>query len=321
MMARLTDPAVILLLVFAAAMVSLALSWRADRRKSTRRLETVLKASRAARARSGARPADGPAQALRATWRPRSAFAKGFGDFLVAAGYRGSVTGYLRTRAILAIALGYGLSLLNPLGWVAYAASALLVAGASYLVAVRAIRKRTTIMEAEFPAAIDIMVRGIRTGMPLIESMRVVASEAHPVVAREFRTLIDELALGIRFSDAMQRMVPRMPIADIQFFAVVLGLQAESGGAVADTLQSAAETMRSRRELREKVSIMSREARSSAAIIGSLPVIVSAVMAFTSPEYIGLLLTTPLGNLVALGALTWALVGILVMRAMINFEI
>jgi len=165
------------------------------------------------------------------------------------------------------------------------------------------------------------MVRGIRTGMPLIESMRVVAAEGHPIIAKEFQKLIDELALGVAFGDAVQRMVPRIPISDIEFFAVVLGLQAESGGSVADTLQSAAETMRNRRELRNKVSIMSREARSSAAIIGSLPIIVSAVMAFTSPDYIGLLLTTSMGNIVALAALIWAGAGILVMRAMINFEI
>jgi tight adherence protein B len=176
-------------------------------------------------------------------------------------------------------------------------------------------------MDDEFPGAIDIMVRGIRTGMPLIESMRVVASEGHPIIAKEFQKLIDELALGVPFTVGVQRMAPRIPIADMQFFAVVLGLQAEAGGAVADTLQSAAETMRNRRELRNKVSIMSREARSSAAIIGSLPIIVSAVMAFTSPDYIGLLLTTSMGNIVAVGALLWAGAGILVMRAMINFEI
>lgn len=320
-MSRLTDPAAILLVLFAVATISLALAWRAERRKARRRLDAVIEAARMSRAGPVAGDGDDPAQVLRGRRRPRSTMAKSLGDFLAAGGYRGSVAQYLRNRLLLALGLGALLWLLGPLGWLSFALAALPVLGASYLLGAQAIRKRTGIMEAEFPGAIDIIVRGIRTGLPLIESMRVVATEGHPVIAREFQTLTDELALGVPFSDGVQRMVPRMPIPDIRFFSVVLGLQAESGGAVADTLQSAAETMRSRRELREKVSIMSREARSSAAIIGSLPIIVSAVMAFTSPDYIGLLLTTPLGNIVAMGALTWAFIGILVMRAMINFEI
>jgi tight adherence protein B len=321
MTSRFADPALILVLVFIVATVSLLLLWRAERQKLARRMDTLVKASRASRTLPETDKKVDPAQAMRGTRRPRSALVKELYNFLVAAGYRGTLTQYLQNRAILAVALGVGLWLANPLGWLNFAISLLLVMAGSYLAGARAIRKRTRIMEAEFPGAIDIMVRGILTGMPLIESMRVVATEAHPVLAREFQTLIDELALGIRFADAMHRMVPRVPIADIEFFAVVMGLQAESGSAVAETLESAAETMRSRRELRNKISVMSSEARSSAAIIGSLPILVSAVMAFTSPEYIGLLVTTPMGNIVALCAVIWASFGILVMRNMINFEI
>lgn len=317
-MSRFVDPAALLLVVFVAALAALAVTWRTERQKATRRLDAIVEA---ARARTESPVADAPARILRAELRPRSALARRLGDFLIASGYRGTPGQFLRNRGLLAIAAGWALSLFSPIGWMAFAIGVLFVAGVSYLVAARAIQKRKRVMEAEFPSAIDIMVRGIRTGMPLTDSMRVVATEGHPVIAKEFGTLLDELALGIPFADGVQRMVPRIPIADIQFFAVVLKLQAGSGGSVADTLQSAADTMRNRRELRNKVSIMSREARSSATIIGSLPIIVSAVMAFTSPDYIGLLLTTSLGNIVAIGAVIWACAGILVMRAMINFEI
>lgn len=321
MTSRFADPALVLVLVFIAATVALLLLWRAERQKLARRVDTLVTASRTSRALPEIdKPAD-PSHALRSTRRPRSALVRELYNFLVAAGYRGTLTQYLQNRAILAVALGFALWLANPLGWLNFAVSLLLVMAGSYLAGARAIRKRTRIMEAEFPGAIDIMVRGILTGMPLIDSMRVVANEAHPVLGREFRILIDELALGVRFADAMQRMVPRVPIADIEFFAVVMGLQAESGSSVAETLESAAETMRSRRELRNKVSIMSSEARTSAAIIGSLPILVSVIMTFTSPDYIGLLVTTPMGNIVALCAVIWASLGILVMRGMINFEI
>lgn len=328
-MSVLADPALFrtLLIVFVVSAVGFLVLWQAERRRMLRRMEAVVEASRAAGPPAGTEDGDGQegpedaAQALRARRRPLSPLTGALHGFLAAGGYRGTLADYLKARVALALALGAGLWLLNPLGWVNLAIGALLVLAGSYVVGLRAIRKRARIMEAEFPAALDIMVRGIRTGMPLIDSMRVVATEAHPVLAREFQVLIDELALGVRFTDAMHRMVPRVPIPDIEFFAVVMGLQADAGGAVADTLDAAAETMRSRRELRDKVATMSAEARTSAMIIGALPILVSAVMAYTSPEYIGLLLTTGLGNLFALGAVAWALIGIFIMRAMIDFEL
>lgn len=224
----------------------------------------------------------------------------------------------------VAFLVGGALSFVITLGGSGFGFAAFLAfsatCAAGLLLLLRAQRKRLEVIEREFPSAIDIIVRGLRAGMPLLESLQLVGQEAEPAVAREFRLVVSESRLGIPVAEAVQRMASRIPIDDVRFFAVVLGLQAGAGGAVADALQAVADTLRSRRTLRQKVMILSGEARASAVIIGSLPILLTAGLFYMSPEYIDIMFSTTTGNWALFGMLVWMLIGILVMRSMINFR-
>ena len=184
----------------------------------------------------------------------------------------------------------------------------------------RARRKRLEAIEREFPAALDIMVRSLRAGLPMDEALRTVAQEATQIVASEFRIMVNEMALGLPLSESVKRLAERIDTPDVRVFAVVLSLQRSAGGAASGALAAVAETLRSRRTLREKITIMSSEARASAGIIAALPVVLIAVLYVISPDYIGLLFTTTAGQVTAVLTVMWMLLGVQVMRAMINFD-
>lgn len=192
--------------------------------------------------------------------------------------------------------------------------------GAPFVYVLRKRARRLRIIEAEFPSAIEIIVRGLRAGLPLTDCLRLVADEADPAVAREFRRVVDDTGIGVPLLLAMDRLAERVPVAEVQLFAIVIGLHSGAGGSVAGSLETLARTLRSRRALRDKVDIMSQEARSSAAIIGSLPVIVALVLFFVSPDYVGMLFNTTTGLWVLLGSALWMAAGVQVMRSMINFD-
>lgn len=189
-----------------------------------------------------------------------------------------------------------------------------------YLV-VRARARRLEAIEREFPAAIDIMVRGLRAGLPMSECMRLVAREADPELAGEFRHMVNEVEIGLSVPEAMQRMARRLQVPEIQLFATIVAIQSVTGGSLAKVLEAVGGTVRSRQTLRQKVVIMSNEARASATIIGALPVVLGAVLFIVSPEYIGLMFSTITGRWLLAGAVLWMLVGVQVMRKMIEFDV
>jgi len=193
------------------------------------------------------------------------------------------------------------------------------MAGFALFVA-RSRRRRLEAIEREFPAALDVMVRSLRAGLPMDEALRTVAQEATPIVANEFRVMVNEMALGLSLADSVKRLADRVAVSDVRIFAVVLSLQRSSGGSASAALEAVAETLRSRRTLSEKISIMSSEARASAGIIASLPAALIAILYVVSPDYIGLLFTTTPGQVTAVATVMWMLLGVQVMRAMINFD-
>lgn len=174
---------------------------------------------------------------------------------------------------------------------------------------------------ALFPDALDIIVRGIRSGLPVGECINVIGREMPEPVGSEFRLIGEAQRLGVSLDEALRRTTERVPNPELRFFAIVLLIQQQTGGNLADTLAKLSDVLRQRKRMRDKVQAMSSEAKASAVIIGSLPVIVSALLSVVSPEYIALLFTTTTGHLligIGLGIMS---VGIFVMRQMINFEI
>jgi tight adherence protein B len=185
----------------------------------------------------------------------------------------------------------------------------------------RKAKKRQKQFMEEFPNAIDAIVRGIRSGLPLNDCFRLIAQEAKEPLKGEFRSIVESQTMGVSIGDAAEKIYSRIPLSEVNFFAIVIQIQAKSGGNLGEILSNLSKVIRDRKKLRDKVDAMSMEAKSSATIIGALPFLVGGLVFMGSPDYISLLWTTKAGQ-VGLGAcLTIMGVGILVMRNMINFDI
>lgn len=180
--------------------------------------------------------------------------------------------------------------------------------------------RRSSAFLAHFPDALDILVRGARSGLPVGECLRIVARESPDPVGAEFTFLTESQRVGMTLRQALARCVERTPVAELQFFAIVLTVQQQTGGNLATTLENLSHVLRSRKRLRDKVVAMSSEARASAAIIGSLPFIVGLLLTLVSPDYMAPLFDEKLGQTLIVGGLVWMAVGIFVMHQMINFD-
>lgn len=172
----------------------------------------------------------------------------------------------------------------------------------------------------ELPNAIDVIVRGIRSGLPLGDCLRIVASEGQEPVRSEFQRMIEQQALGITISDAVGSLYERLPVAESNFFAIVIGIQAKAGGNLSETLANLSRVLRDRKKMKGKIQAMSMEAKSSAAIIGCLPFVVGTLTYISSPSYIELLWLTNVGKLLLIASALWMTLGCLVMKKMINFD-
>jgi tight adherence protein B len=184
----------------------------------------------------------------------------------------------------------------------------------------RQIKKRQLKFLTEFANAIDIIVRGIKSGLPLHDCMQVIAAEAPEPVRSEFADLVEQQNVGVPLAKAFERLHDRMPLQEVSFFAIVVAIQAQTGGNLAEALGNLSGVLRDRYRLQAKVRTYSAEAKASAMIIGVLPPLVMLGVYFASPDYISLLWTTDLGKIMLMGCGMWMLTGILVMRKMINFE-
>ena len=171
-----------------------------------------------------------------------------------------------------------------------------------------------------FPDAIDLVIRGIKSGLPLGDSLRVIASEASEPVKSEFRNVLETQAAGVTLGDACAKLFERMPLAEANFFAIVVAIQQKSGGNLSEALGNLSNVLRDRKKMKGKIKAMSTEARASAGIIGALPVAVMLLVYLTSPDYITLLWTEKLGQMMIAGSGLWMFIGIFVMKKMINFD-
>ncbi|MGL5136800.1 MAG: type II secretion system F family protein [Beijerinckiaceae bacterium] len=173
----------------------------------------------------------------------------------------------------------------------------------------------------EFPNAIDIIVRGIKSGLPLADCLRIIASEAREPLKSEFRAIVEAQTMGLTMGDACQRMTVRMPIQEANFFAIVIQIQQKAGGNLSEALANLSKVLRDRKRMKGKIAAMSMEAKVSAVIIGSLPFVVAAMLSASSPDYLAPLFQSEMGHLLLLGSAFWMSCGIIIMRYMINFDI
>ncbi len=205
-----------------------------------------------------------------------------------------------------------------------YAVPAVAIVGAiglpRWIVAMARKRRIKKFLE-EFPNALDIIVRAVKSGLPLNDGIRMIAYEAKEPVRTEFRRIVEAQQLGLSIPDASLRMVETMPCPEAGFFGIVIQIQSQAGGNLSEALGNLSRVLRDRKKMKAKVQALSMEAKASAMIIGALPFVVACLVYLSSPGYIMPLFTTSIGHIILGAAGVWMLIGILVMRKMINFEV
>jgi tight adherence protein B len=181
-------------------------------------------------------------------------------------------------------------------------------------------KRRIKKFTEHFSDAIDIIVRGIKSGLPVHDCLKIIGRESAEPLAGEFRSLVENIGVGVSIGDALEKMYERMPTSELRFFAIVLAIQQKTGGNLAEALNNLSQVLRARKLMREKIKALSSEAIASSFIIGSLPPGVVVLITVTTPSYMAPMFNDNRGHLMLLGAVFWMSCGIFVMRKMINFK-
>ena len=173
----------------------------------------------------------------------------------------------------------------------------------------------------DLPDAIDVMVRGLKAGLPISDALKVIATEAGPTIGPEFIEVVEGQRVGISIDQGLERMFERIPLQEVNFLSIVVSIQTKTGGNLSETLGNLSKVLRDRRKMKNKVRSMSQEAKSSAAIIGAIPFLIAGALTVLTPGYLTPVFETSTGNAILAGCGLWMFTGILLMRKMINFEI
>ncbi len=171
-----------------------------------------------------------------------------------------------------------------------------------------------------FSDAMDIIVRGIKSGLPVHDCLKIIARETPEPLASEFNRLVESIGMGVSLEQSLEKLLERMPTNELRFFSIVMNVQAKTGGNLAEALNNLSTVLRARKLMREKIKALSSEAIASATIIGVLPPGVVALISFTAPSYMAPMFSDPRGNLMLGGGILLMSTGIWVMRRMINFK-
>jgi tight adherence protein B len=182
-------------------------------------------------------------------------------------------------------------------------------------------KRRQNVFLNDFADAVDVMVRGLKAGLPVTDAMKVIAAESPPPVGPEFMEIVEGQRVGITIDQGIERMYDRMPLSEVNFLSIVMAIQSKTGGNLAEALSNLSKVLRDRKKMKMKIKAVSQEAKASAAIIGSLPILIMGAMTVLNPEYLNPLFYTNTGNVLLAASATWMGMGVLVMRKMINFEI
>lgn len=236
------------------------------------------------------------------------------------AGLEASPRSYYVASLVSGIAFTIGSFLIGaPLIGVAAAGFVGLLGFPKYVLRTLRIRRQNKFLN-DFADAIDVMVRGLRSGLPLNEAMKIIASETGDPVGPEFTEIVEGQRLGISVDQGMERMVERMPLSEVNFLSIVMTIQSKTGGNLSEALSNLSRVLRDRKKMKAKVRAVSQEAKSSAGIIGSLPFLLVGALTVINPTYLNALFHTSMGNMLLIGSGIWMTIGVLVMRQMINFQ-
>ncbi len=260
--------------------------------------------------------------------KPKAYKVKGSGSRLEALEMRLDRTGkgftiaqYFYASLGIALVVAVLLFIQSGAPFLALGVGLLVGAGLPHLVVNFLIKKRTGQFNAKFPDAIELLVRGLRSGLPVTETLGVVGQEVNGPVGLEFKSITERIKIGKTMEDSLQDTADRLGIPEFNFFCITLAIQRETGGNLAETLSNLADVLRKRAQMKLKIKAMSSESKASAYIVGSLPFIVFTMIWWISPDYLATFFTDDRLIVTGLGGLTWMGIGIFIMAKMVSFEI
>jgi len=236
-------------------------------------------------------------------------------------GKKWSITQYVYASVGLALAVTVLIYLKTGAALMALGVGVLFGAGIPHMVLNHFIKRRTNQFNAKFPDAIELLVRGLRSGLPVTETLNVVASEIPGPVGVEFRAIVDRIRVGRTMDEALQETADRLGTPEFQFFCITLAIQRETGGNLAETLSNLSDVLRKRAQMKLKIRAMSSESKASAYIVGALPFIVFGMIFWINPKYLGGFFTDDRLVVAGMGGLAWMTIGALIMAKMVSFEI
>lgn len=232
-----------------------------------------------------------------------------------------TVTQYIYASVGLAVVVGSLVFVASQAPLLSLGVGLFVGAGLPHMVVGFLINRRTNAFITKFPDGIELLVRGLRSGLPVTETLGIVAAEVPGPVGFEFKTVIDRIKVGKTMEDALQDTADKLGIAEFNFFTITLAIQRETGGNLAETLSNLANVLRQRAQMKLKIKAMSSESKASAYIVGSLPFLVFGAILYINPEYIGAFFTDDRLIVAGLGAGVWMGLGVFIMAKMVNFEI
>jgi len=227
---------------------------------------------------------------------------------------------FMITSGVLGV-IGFGLALGLDAGFFAAIAMGFAFAFGLPLWTLKFLKKRRENKFLKgFPDAVDVIVRGIKAGLPLLDSIRVVSVDAPEPLRSEFRAIVETQAIGMPLGEACGKLYERIPVSEANFFGIVISIQQKAGGNLSEALGNLSRVLRDRKKMKGKIDAMSMEAKASASIIGCLPPGVMGLVYASSPKYIELLWTESLGRMMLAACVIWMSIGVMVMKKMINFD-
>ena len=232
-----------------------------------------------------------------------------------------TVTQYLYGSLGLAVAITVLVYLKTGAAMLSLGIGILIGAGLPHMVVGFLIKRRTNAFTVKFPDAIELLVRGLRSGLPVTETLGVVATEVPGPVGEEFKLITERIKIGRTMEDALQETADRLSMPEFNFFCITLAIQRETGGNLAETLANLADVLRKRSQMKLKIRAMSSESKASAYIVGALPFVVFTMIWWINPEYLGGFFEDDRLIVVGLGGLTWMGIGAFIMAKMVSFEI
>jgi tight adherence protein B len=232
-----------------------------------------------------------------------------------------TVAQYVYASAGLALAVGVLVFIGSKAVLLSLGVGLMVGAGIPHMVVGHLINKRTNAFITKFPDGIELLVRGLRSGLPVTETLGIVAQEVPGPVGFEFKSVIDRIKVGKTMEDALQDTADKLGIAEFNFFTITLAIQRETGGNLAETLSNLADVLRKRGQMKLKIRAMSSESKASAYIVGSLPFLVFGAIMYINPEYMGGFFSDDRLIVAGLGAGVWMGIGVFIMAQMVNFEI